>query len=197
MQYFDYKDWTSATKTTVFTCGRKQQVNLRVVAPGGCLVLGVRDVEEIPLATGTELHLKGIFRGWDLIKLVPMSKAALGYKATFLERQEADQHDPTVKAPVAPLPGPNTNLLLQMRHMMREELKGQATPVMEPENLPTIASYELSDDEDATFEEEILSSQAEIQKLQTAEPQDEEQTPTPPAPEAQSQQPGETPENTG
>lgn len=152
MPEFDLYAWKVGKNRLARPLGARCAVTLKVSCTAAVQVRLVQGSEEVPIKTGSEFTIRFKTREAEQLIIEGTKDVEYGYSLELRDLQDGDpinDQDP----PAPPMPG-NSNLLLQMRNIMRQEMRRSQQPVFDPEDLPGAGRYEI-DDEDYYFEEEI------------------------------------------
>lgn len=117
-------------------------------------LVAVRDGVQIPIKTGNDWTFRGVLAGFDKIALVAAGDDGFGFRFHGRERQIEEPHD-SDPPPEAAVAMPTDNLLLQMKRSMQAQVSNMRRGAMEPDDFGYQRGYELGDDEEELFEEDL------------------------------------------
>lgn len=157
MLAFDANDWHVISEPKKFPLENIAEVQVFIQSEGVVALYGLQKKKRILLKNGSWIREKIQLKGFDAIEIVTNGHETT-YRISEIDRRSEDLNNGE-KVVSAPMPEPN-NLLVQMRRIMREEMKRGQLPVLDPEDLPFSTRYEI-DDDDEMFEEELYASQQE------------------------------------
>lgn len=155
MPVFRSDEWSKVTGSVDIAISDRENVDVWVSCTHPVSVFGVSGEEETSLAAGATFRFRNVVQGYEALRVTGSPGVAFGLKVTTRPRQLAEHND-QVKAPVIPVPEP-TNLVWRMREMARQHHAARRMPLLEPEDMG-FRSYELDDEEEAVFEEELFRS---------------------------------------
>ena len=161
MRNYNSTEWRAASKKADLPLNSRDTLELDVVADGSILLSGITlDGEVIPLKAGEyNLHIKTKFEGFTALEIT--SKNHFGYRFMGRPGQLGEPMDDRTPPP----PKEPTNILQQMRSVIRQELADKRESFLT--NDTPFSGYEVDDDSD-DFEEEILANrQQQLDKLKT------------------------------
>lgn len=178
MLHYKSNEWSRATGGSKFLLGAKTMTRISVSCTDMMKIEAQKlsTSEWITIATGTNIHFRGILHGFTqvMVSHAGKTKSPYGIKSNLGAMQTGEKIDNS-KAPVAPPPPNGSDLVLQLQETIRQEIRKNAPTVMEPEsNIPTMGGYEIPEGSAEIFEEE----EAQLASEQLVEPQ-------PPAPNPQ------------
>jgi len=175
MREYNSKDWIYAAKSTEIPLTTRDTIELDVVSPGVITIYGVcEDGTGTPIVCGAHhVHIKTKFHGFTALEV--QSSKELGYRLMGRPGQLGEPMDD--RAP--PAPKEPTNILQQMRSVIKQELAANRENFLQ--NDTPFSGYEVDDDED-TFEEDMLDAKlkaVEAQKAKLASKPNPEPVPDP------------------
>lgn len=185
MQAYKAHEWQAASKETRLELDTRHSIQVQVSCNQDVQLLGVREKAEIPLKVGREFRVKMASEGFEAIILRGTDKITYGYCLKEMPRQDGEPLN-NLNPPSPPLPG-DDNLLLQIRNIARQEMMRTRMPNLDPEDLPFFDRYEIPEDEDELFEEEIIQSQQKSRKSKLPDESSDDPPDPPAAPEALTQ----------
>lgn len=166
-------DWQAYKGTFKRTITARENIDLRVSCTKPVQVFGMRGAEKILLKAGENFRFLDTLRGFSALMIKGPRDTEYGFRLIHQPRQQGEANSGE-KPPVLQLPEPS-NLVQQFRRMQRDHHVSNRSPVLEPED-GFFRSYELDEDEDFLFEEEIAArNAAEAKARKEAEAEAEQQ----------------------
>lgn len=157
--------WISATKGAVIEVPTNARINLAVHGEGEIVIEGRREAgDNVTLATRVgAIYLSGTLHG---LCAVEIKGKKFAYEYAVAEKQKTEPMD-LLPPPVMREP---KNYIQQMRQQFRQSMGITRESFLE--NDTALFSYELGDDDEIEFEEE-LADKARVEKQDTAKPRNE------------------------
>lgn len=153
MQVFDAKNWKVEKGETLLPLDTsRREIALQVSCTEEVQLLGVYEGQKIPLKIGKDYRVKVETRQFSSLILKGKPGVEYGFNYQDRERQDGEAVDNS-NPPPPPMPN-NSNFLLQVRNIMRQELNRTRLPTMDPEDAQFI-NYDIDDEDEGLFEEEL------------------------------------------
>lgn len=167
MHRFD-EDWDSSKTPVTIGILDGEEVEATWSSTGDVKLEGRRDERWILLNSGRGTHrVRGKYHGFSELRLRGSGQVEFGFRFRRIVRQDGEPLN-SDNPPAPPLPG-SDNFLLQVRRIMRQELKRKIGPYLEPEELPFGDRYVI-DEDDERFEEELAAEAAAVPPSSPAKP---------------------------
>ena len=135
------QDWAAGNGRVEIEIARSHEVKIWVSCTKTVQLRGLRGSEEVPLKTGSEFTLRAKVQGFTKLVLIGTGRTPFGYRVLETEKQYGEPIN-NENPPSPPMPN-NSNLLLQMQNIFREERKSKSAPYMDPEDLPFQHRYTM------------------------------------------------------
>lgn len=166
MRSYNATEWASIKNGYTIALTSKDTYEIDIVSAGPITINGhTTDGEVIPIASSpNHIHLKHKFEGFTALE-ISLTKAG-GLRVKGRPMQPGEPMDDRLPPP----PKEPTNILQQMRSVIRQELSDKRESFLSNDTgLPT---FEIDDDSD-DFEEEIVAARkAQLDKINKSPPDD-------------------------
>lgn len=153
MLEFNADEWSVAKGSRKIELTERHYLEVRVSCTKMVTVYGVSGQKKVPLQSGTQFRCRARTTGFTHVEIKGTGQTEFGYTTRQIPIQDGEPL--THEKPAAPPLPSATNLVAQIARTIRQEMRYQRDPVMEPEDHPFATRYEV-DDDDFEFEEDIV-----------------------------------------